>query len=101
VASPRSELYRSYDVPETREVAGALMVNPLYRIERRDGAALLTLTFPTPEYEEEFGACKSYLPAEVTVNADLSGPIEPSALGAQYEELRRRRVILDGPPRYC
>ena len=101
VASPRAELFQSYEVPEILKVTGALMVNPLYRIERRDGASVLTLTFPTPEYEEEFGACKAYLPAAMTLDADLSGTIERSALGDRYEELRRRRVILDGPPRYC
>jgi hypothetical protein len=101
VASRREELFRKYVVTDPREIRGELKVNPLYRIDAQDDSSLLTLTFPTPEYEEEFGACKQYLPATVTVPGDLTGPIVPGALGPQYDELRRRRVIIDAPPDYC
>ena len=80
---------------------GELVVNPLYGVQRRDGGSQLTLQFPTPEYEEEFGACRRYLPDTVWVDADLSGHLEPATLGARYEELRQRRVLIDAPPRYC
>jgi len=59
------------------------------------------LTFPTPEYEIEFDTCKRYLPCSVTVNADLTGSINPMIFGGNYEEFRRRRIILDVPPHYC
>jgi hypothetical protein len=101
VASRRADLFRRYSVPDVLDVAGELTVNPLYRIERRGDASVLTLTFPTPEYEEEFGACREYLPDSVTVAADLTGPIVPAALGADYLDLRRRRIIIDAPPQYC
>lgn len=101
IASRRADLCRKYDVPDTRDVEGALTVNPLYRVERRGDASVLTLTFPTPGYEEEFGACKAYLPATVIVRADLTGPITPAALGSDYDQLRQRRVILDAPLCYC
>ena len=101
VASRREELFRKYVVRDPREIRGELKVNPLYRIDPRGDSSVLTLTFPTPEYEEEFGACKQYLPSTVTVPADLTGPIVPGALGPQYDELRRRRVIIDAPPDYC
>jgi SAM-dependent methyltransferase len=101
IASRHADLFRQYEVPEQDAIAGELKVNPLYRIERRGDASVLTLTFPTAEYEEEFAACQAYLPPTVTVAADLSGPILPAALGAEYEELRRRRVIIDAPADYC
>jgi hypothetical protein len=101
VASRHVDLFRRYDVPEGREVTGELKVNPLYRVERRADSSVLTLTFPTPEYEEEFGACKEYLPDTVTIRADVTGAIAPETLGADYEELRRRRIIIDAPPHYC
>jgi uncharacterized protein YbaR (Trm112 family) len=101
VASRREDLFRKYVVRDPREIQGELKVNPLYRIDPRGNSSVLTLTFPTPEYEEEFGACKQYLPSTVTVPGDLTGPIVPGALGAQYDELRRRRVIIDAPPDYC
>jgi uncharacterized protein YbaR (Trm112 family)/SAM-dependent methyltransferase len=101
VASTRDDVFRKYVVGDPREVRGELKVNPLYRIDPQGDSSVLTLTFPTPEYEEEFGACKQYLPSTVTVRGDLSGPIVPGALGPEYDELRRRRVIIDVPPGYC
>lgn len=100
VASRRTEIRRRAPAPEPAAVAGVLAVNPLYAVEVRDGRSVLTLRFPTPEYEEEFGYCRRYLPDRITVAGDLSGPLEPRRLGPRYAELRRRRVILDLPPRY-
>ena len=101
VASRNADLFRRYDVPITLSVTGELQVNPLYQVERRGSASVLTLTFPTPEYEEEFGGgCRRYLPDTVTVDADLTSPIVPATFGSAYEELRRRRIVIDAPPRY-
>jgi uncharacterized protein YbaR (Trm112 family) len=101
IASRHADLFRRYEIPDSRAIVGELKVNPLYRIEGRGDSSILTLTFPTPEYEEEFAACQAYLPRTVTVRADLTGRINPAALGADYDELRRRRVILDAPADYC
>ena len=75
VASARADLFRRYELTYERDVTGELSVNPLYRIERRGESSILTLTFPTPEYEAEFGECRRYLPDRLTVDADLTGPI--------------------------
>ena len=101
VASRRADCFRRYAVPDTVGMIGEIVVNPLYRVEQRDGRSILTLSFPTPEYEEEFGACRRYLPDTVTVDANLTGRVEPAMLGARYEDLRRRRVLIDAPQRYC
>ncbi|HEY6506778.1 MAG TPA: methyltransferase domain-containing protein [Vicinamibacterales bacterium] len=101
VATRRADVFRRHDLSQSHAVSGELIVNPLYAIERRNGVSVLTLAFPTPEYEEEFGACRRYLPDTVTVAADLTAPIDPASFGAQYAELRRRRVLLDAPPRFC
>jgi hypothetical protein len=101
IASLKDDLFKTYRVAESRDIQGELRVNPLYRVDQRGESAVLTLAFPTPEYEQEFGACKEYLPSIVNVHADLTGPIARDALGADGEELRRRRVIIDAPPHYC
>jgi hypothetical protein len=102
VASRRDEVYRVYDLAQAAPPpAGEVIVNPLYRVERRDGASVLTLSFPTPEYEDEFRAAKRYLPESVTVRGDLTTPIDPRALGPEYVTLRERLVLIDAPPRYC
>ncbi|MCY4662478.1 MAG: hypothetical protein OXF93_22115 [Acidobacteria bacterium] len=101
VASRRADLFRRYEVPDRLEVSGALAVNPLYRAEPGDGGTRLTLAFPTPEYEAEFGAAKHYLPPAVTIAPDPRGPLTPTDFGDAYAELRRRRVLLDTPRHYC
>ena len=101
VASARADLFRRYEPTDERVVIGELWVNPLYRVERRGESSILTLTFPTPEYEAEFGECRRYLPDRITVEADLTGPILRETLGAGYEELRDRRVLIDVPIGYC
>lgn len=101
IATRLDALFRVYPrVDAPASVSGTLMVNPLYRVERRGESSVLTLQFPTPEYEEEFAACKQYLPASLTVPVDLTAPIDASALGSRYAELRRRHVIIDAPPNF-
>ena len=101
VAARDANLYRRYDVLDRLDVAGVLTVNPLYRVEYADGVSRLALTFPTPEYEDEFALAKRYLPADITVDADVRDTVTPAAVGARYAELRRRRVLIDAPHRYC
>lgn len=100
VASNRPDLFRRYEVPEDVPVIGELILNPLYRLERRGESTELTLEFPTPEYEEEFGACRRYMPDQLTVAGDLTGVTSAKSLGPEYTELRARRVLLDAPARY-
>ena len=100
VASRDAGVYRRFSVPGPTEVIGELRVNPLYAVERRDGRSTLRLTFPTPEYEAEFRACRRYLPDTLVVDADLTGRIEPALVGSRYDDLRRRHVLIDLPAHY-
>lgn len=106
VASRAPEVFARFAVPAPTAVAGALAVNPLYAAKRTAAGTRLTLTFPTPEYEAEFGACRRYLPDALEVAADLTAPLDPTALraslgGEVYDDLRRRLVLIDAPPGYC
>jgi len=101
IATTRSELFRRYALPAPGAVDGRLAVNPLYRVDANGSSSKLTLEFPTPEYEEEFGACRRYLPETLTVEADLTAPIEPERLGPACEELRSLRVLIDAPAGYA
>jgi uncharacterized protein YbaR (Trm112 family) len=101
VASRRADLFRRYDIPDAVDVGDELIVNPLYEVERRDGRSVLTLAFPTPEYADEFVACRRYLPDTVTVDADLTGPLETTLPPGRREALRRQHVLIDVPSRYC
>ena len=100
LASRDDTIFRAQPLPDPGALAGELRVNPLYRVEQRGTTAVLTLTFPTPEYEEEFGGVRRYLPDSWTLEADLQGPLRPEQFGSAYADLRRRRILLDTPPRY-
>ena len=93
--------YRRYRLGPERRVSGEIAVNPLYRIEKRGPSSILTLEFPTPEYEAEFGDCRRYLPERLTVEADLTGRITADSLGPLYDELLERRVLIDAPVGYA
>jgi uncharacterized protein YbaR (Trm112 family)/SAM-dependent methyltransferase len=101
IASDDPAVFAAHPLPGKAALAGTLCVNPLYRVEQLGATARLTLTFPTPEYEEEFGGVRRYLPDSLTLDADLSGPLRPEQFGSAYADLRRRRVLLDTPPHYC
>ncbi len=101
VATRRAELFRRYQVPDRLDVSDLLTVNPLYRAEPAEGGTRLTLSFPTPEYQAEFGEVTRYLPSTITVAADLRGSLAAADFGPDYADLRRRRVLLDAPHRYC
>jgi len=101
VATRNSRTFRRYQPLTPQPVSGVLAVNPLYAVARRGWASELVLEFPTEEYAEEFAECRRYLPDTLTLDADLSGAISAASVGGRYEDLRRRRVFLDVPPRYC
>jgi uncharacterized protein YbaR (Trm112 family)/SAM-dependent methyltransferase len=101
IASRHAGLFRRYAPTPVSPATGALVVNPLYRVTRDAAGSTLSLMFPSPDYEEEFGACRRYLPETLTIAADLSGPLVNVPAGIDVDALRRRRVLIDAPPRYC
>ncbi len=106
VASRAPGVFARRQVPPRTAVTGTLAVNPLYAVRRDGDTTTLTLQFPTPEYEEEFGACRRYLPESLTLTANLTAPLDAARLrvslgDAVYDDLRRRLVLIDAPPRYC
>lgn len=105
VASRAPEVFTRREVPPAVEVTGTLAVNPLYAVARTATGATLTLRFPTAEYEDEFGACRRYLPEAVDLPFDATTPLDAAAvrtaLGARYDDLRRRLVLIDAPGRYA
>jgi hypothetical protein len=100
IASRHSGVFRRHPVDAPSRARGEFRLNPLYEVERQNGQLRLRLRFPSPDYEDEYGACRQYLPEETLVDAGAldalqrGGPIEP------LEELIRRRVIVDLPKRY-
>ncbi len=96
-----SDVFRRHELlPMAPALDEPLIVNPLYRVERQGSGSLLTLRFPTPEYEEEFGECRRYLPDTVTLDVDVAAPLTVTTLGSRAADLLRRRIFLQAPERY-
>ena len=76
---------------------GELRVNPLYVAEPQgERRVLLHLQFPSADYEDEFGACREYLPEAVARQSRIVGGPghRPSAARA------RRTCAATGHPRF-
>jgi hypothetical protein len=102
VATKHDEVFRRVQLVEAAVPPDKAIVNPLYRIDLRGDVSVLTLTFPTPDYEDEFAAAKRYLPDSVIVPGDVRRGVDAVALGVErYDELCRRMVFISAPSRYA
>jgi hypothetical protein len=102
VASTDARLFTPHalDAPPSRP-AGEFHVNPLYVDDGGDtGSVHFRLRFPSEDYEQEYGACRRYLPDEVTIaRADLEA-LAAGRVPAGAADLLRRRVVVDLPRHY-
>ncbi len=96
VASRHPGVYARHPLPIPRAATGELRVNPLYVL---DGGRL-RLRFPSEDYEQEYGACRQYLPEEVTLDPALTEALATGRVSPEIEDLLRRKVIVDLPKRY-
>ena len=101
VASARTDVFSRRDIALPAQPAGALRLNPLYAVATTADGFVCTLTFPTEEYADEFAAVRRYLPDSWTTPVDVRGAVDPTAFGSSLDELRRRRILVDVPARYC
>lgn len=101
VASTDPSVFRSYEVaPPAWPARGVYRVNPLYAVAEEGSRLVLRLTFPNAAYEEEFGACRAYLPETYTLDREA---LDRLLAGGPPDELReelRRRVLVDLPRDY-
>jgi uncharacterized protein YbaR (Trm112 family) len=100
IASGHPRVFQSHRVDYPRAVRGRLRINPLYEAVEDGGQVRLRIRFPSTDYEDEYGACRRYLPDEATVAAADVAALESGARPATLEELVRRRVIVDLPTHY-
>jgi uncharacterized protein YbaR (Trm112 family) len=85
-------------VPE--RAAGEFRLNPLYAARRDEERVDLRLQFPSDDYADEYGACREYLPDQVTVDRHAIDTLPAETLPPSLAPLAAKRVILDLPKRY-
>jgi uncharacterized protein YbaR (Trm112 family) len=86
--------------PVQRPVSGRLRLNPLYAAQSEGDTVRLRLRFPSEDYEQEYGACRRYLPDETTIARRDLDALTAGSAPESLAELIRRRVILDLPISY-
>ena len=75
-------------------------MNPLYAAEPDGDRVRLRLRFPSEDYEQEYGACRRYLPDEATIDRASLDALKDGTVPEALADLARRRVIVDLPRRY-
>src|SRR4051812_12321105 len=101
IASRHPGVFTAHPLPAPAAVAGGeLRINPLYAIDGDGGRMRLRLRFPSDDYEEEYGACRQYLPEELTIDRAAVATLESGRVPGELADLVRRKVIVDLPRRY-
>jgi len=101
VASREPRVFARHSLPPApSKAAGELRLNPLYAQEPEGERVRLRLTFPSADYEEEYGACRAYLPEELTIDRSTMAALQAGRVSGEIADLLRRKVIVDLPTRY-
>ena len=87
--------------PPPDRAQGEFRVNPLY-VETGSSAAsvVFQLRFPSDDYEQEYGACREYLPDEIAIAREALSVLAAGRVPGALADLVRRRVIVDLPRQY-
>ena len=101
IASPNPDVFTAHaiDAPPAA-AAGEFRVNPLYAAQPDGSDVRLRLQFPSEDYEQEYGACRTYLPEEIAVDREILARLPASDAEGPLADLARKRVILDLPKKY-
>jgi uncharacterized protein YbaR (Trm112 family) len=101
VASREPRVFGRHALPPApARASGELRLNPLYVQQPEGDRVRLRLQFPNEEYAEEYGACRQYLPEELTIDLRTLAALERGDVSGELVELLRRKVIVDLPNRY-
>jgi uncharacterized protein YbaR (Trm112 family) len=103
VASRDAGVFTAHALDAPAPARGEFRLNPLYTAwppapGRADSR--LTLGFPSEDYEQEYRACRAYLPDEIVAPAAALAALPGRILPPGLEELARRLVVLDLPKNY-
>jgi uncharacterized protein YbaR (Trm112 family) len=100
VASRHPGVFAKHAIESRLHAQGEFRVNPLYAAHADGDRVRLRLRFPSDDYADEYGACRRYLPEEVTVAAAALAALPSPGAEGPLADLARRRVILDLPKGY-
>ena len=99
VASRNAAVFAPHTLDAPAAPRGEYRVNPLYAAVESGDRVTLRLRFPSGDYEDEYGACRRYLPDEVMVDRLALAGVGQGPLTDALAALVRQRVVLDLPKR--
>jgi uncharacterized protein YbaR (Trm112 family) len=100
IASRNPRVFAQHPVPEPGPATGELRINPLYAVDPDGDQVRLRLDFPSDDYEQEYGACREYLPDQLTLDRSAIASLETGQVSGELLDLLRRKVVVDLPKRY-
>ena len=100
IASRNPAVFAQHPLPPSDTAAGDFRINPLYAVEPDGDRVRLRLRFPSEDYEQEYGACREYLPDEVSVDSAVLSALPAASVSGPLADLARRRIVLNLPKRY-
>jgi uncharacterized protein YbaR (Trm112 family) len=100
IASRHPGVFAAHPLAPPATPSGELRVNPLYAADADGSRVRFRLQFPSEDYEEEYGACRQYLPETFELDRATLDRIARGEVPADIEELRRRRAIVELPKQY-
>ncbi len=101
IVSDEPGVFERHPVMPPEASGGEWRINPLYAISNSGDRLQGRLAFPSEDYEDEYGACREYLPETIDVAAadvltlQATGTAPPA-----LAELVRRRVVVELPRKY-
>jgi uncharacterized protein YbaR (Trm112 family) len=100
VASRQPGVFAPHPLEMPTAAQGEFRLNPLYTSSPSADGVTLTLRFPSEDYEQEYGACRQYLPERIVVERAALAALPVRTLPPGLADFARRRVILDLPAGY-
>jgi uncharacterized protein YbaR (Trm112 family) len=101
VASRREDVFEPHPLAVPDAPLGQFRVNPLFAAQDDGESVRFNLRFPSDDYEQEYGACREYLPDTFVLTRAALDAIAAGRLTDDLSELVRRRVLVDLPRKYC
>jgi uncharacterized protein YbaR (Trm112 family) len=100
VASTHPGVFEEHPLTMPTAAQGEFRLNPLYTSSPEADGVTLTLRFPSEDYEQEYGACRQYLPERIVVDRAALAALPVRALPSGLADFARRRIIIDLPTHY-
>ena len=100
VATRHPGVYVRHEIDRPSSIRGDFRINPLYAVEQLGNELRLRLQFPNTDYEDEYRACRQYLPDQAMVDAAALAELRAGGSPESLTEWIRRSVIVELPERY-